>query len=228
MINDQWPVPSSDKTVLQAQNANILDTGVPGPNPRNEDTSSSVQLSRPGSLKPETKDKKDLNRANPFSKAETDHLMQLALQEASLAEDLEEVPVGALVVDQSGSILGKGHNQPISSHDPTAHAEVIAIREAGGKQKNYRLPSTILITTLEPCIMCLGAMIQARISGLIFGALDPKNGAIVSRFTYPDDFLWANHQFWHLGQIRAKECTALLKVFFQRKRKKYAPLANDK
>src|SRR6187431_1041708 len=103
--------------------------------------------------------------------------MELALAEARKALAAGEVPVGALIVTNTGEILGRGYNQPISAHDPTSHAEIVAMREAAHHLANYRLTGTTLYCTLEPCVMCAGAMVHARIARLVFGARDPKAGA---------------------------------------------------
>lgn len=102
--------------------------------------------------------------------------MQLALAEAQLAWEAGEVPIGAVVVDAAGVLIGRGHNQPIATQDPTAHAEIVALRQAAARVGNYRLPGSTLYVTIEPCIMCVGAMLQARIHRLVFGATDPKGG----------------------------------------------------
>lgn len=147
-----------------------------------------------------------------------DELMAEALQEARAARDLDEVPVGAVVVDGNGKIIGRGRNSPIGKHDPTAHAEIAALRAACLEVANYRLPpGSILVVTLEPCLMCLGAAVHARLGGLVFGAHDPKSGAVEScldGFNLP----FLNHRLPALGGIRAEECAAMLTNFFQARR----------
>ena len=105
------------------------------------------------------------------------HLMKQALLEAETGFSRGEVPVGAVLCGPEGEILAKAHNQPVSRHDPTAHAEILALRTAGLERGNYRLNGTTLVVTVEPCLMCMGAAVHARISRLVFGAFDPKSGA---------------------------------------------------
>lgn len=145
--------------------------------------------------------------------------MELALEQARLALEADEVPVGAVLVDGSGSLLAAAHNQPLGSNDPTAHAEIVALRQAGQLTRNHRLPGTMLICTLEPCLMCVGGLIQARIAGLVFGTRDPKAGAIVSRLNVFDAFSWSNHRFWVQEGILAEKSRKLLQQFFGAKRK---------
>jgi tRNA(adenine34) deaminase len=144
-----------------------------------------------------------------------EYFMRLALYEADNARHKGEVPVGAVVI-LGGEVLSSGHNQSIGSFDPSAHAEIMALRKAGGLLRNHRLPECDLYVTLEPCAMCLGAMVQARIRRLIFGALDPKGGAVQSIMEFP--FERTNHRLEIKGGILAGECGKILKDFFQRKR----------
>jgi tRNA(adenine34) deaminase len=142
--------------------------------------------------------------------------MQQALKLAAQAKDQGEVPVGALVVGEQ-KLLGQGYNQVISLQDPSAHAEVMALRGAGITQQNYRLVNTTLYVTLEPCMMCAGVLVHARIKRLVFGAYDPKAGAISScaqLLTLPH----LNHQILVQGGILAKECGQQLTDFFKAKR----------
>lgn len=143
--------------------------------------------------------------------------MGLALDEAGKAEALGEVPVGAVLIDSADNVIGRGHNLPILSRDPTAHAEIIAIREAAGLLGNYRLPGTTLYVTLEPCAMCLGAMLHARIGRLVFGAPDPKSGAAgsVLDLTNVPSF---NHYIQASAGVRAGECAETIRSFFQTRR----------
>ncbi len=144
--------------------------------------------------------------------------MREALQEAQNAQALNEVPVGAVLWDSgSGQILGRGYNQCISAQDPTAHAEILALREAGTTRGNYRLQNTVLVVTLEPCLMCLGALVQARIAGLVYGARDPKAGAVLSSIDTLD-FAWLYNKFWIVENVLEPECKALLRDFFHPKR----------
>jgi tRNA(adenine34) deaminase len=142
--------------------------------------------------------------------------MRAALGEAAAAARVGEVPVGAVVV-ADGAIVGRGSNAPISSHDPSAHAEIAALRKAGASFGNYRLPECDLYVTLEPCAMCAGAIMQARIRRLIYGAPDPKTGAcgsVVNLFAEPR----LNHHTTVTGGVLAGECGALLKAFFAERR----------
>ena len=142
-----------------------------------------------------------------------------ALKEARLAAKRGEAPVGAVVVDaQTGRILGEAGNSPILLSDPTAHAEILALRQAAQVTGNYRLPDAILAVTLEPCLMCLGAMTHARIAGLVFGAADPKAGAIVSRLEGPA-LPFLNHRFPVLHGVLADQCGGMLTRFFAQRRK---------
>lgn len=142
--------------------------------------------------------------------------MQRALELAQQAEASGEVPVGAvLVLDEQN--IGEGWNQPIASHDPSAHAEMIALRQAAQRLGNYRLPGATLYVTLEPCVMCAGAMIHARLKRVVFGAYDPKTGAAGSVF----DILNSdkhNHKVEVCGGVMADQCGQLLSQFFQAKR----------
>ena len=115
--------------------------------------------------------------------ADDEAFMKAALAEANIAARVGEVPVGAVIV-RGGDIIGRGLNRPVQDHDPTAHAEIVAIRSASVSEQNYRLPDTTLYVTLEPCAMCVGAMLHARVSRLVFGAYDPKAGAAGQRYRY--------------------------------------------
>lgn len=143
--------------------------------------------------------------------------MRLALDQAQNAWALGEVPVGAVVV-KDGQVIATGFNQPIGTHDPTAHAEIMALRAAASILGNYRLPGCELYVTLEPCAMCSGAMIHARLSRVVFGASDPKTGAcgsIVNLFEQNQ----LNHHTQLTGGVMAQECGTLLKDFFAERRK---------
>lgn len=142
--------------------------------------------------------------------------MQRALALAREAETLDEVPVGAvLVVD--GEIIGEGYNRPISTHDPSAHAEIIALRNAASRIGNYRLLNSVLYVTLEPCIMCMGAITHARVARVVYGATDPKGGAVESIYTVAQDKK-LNHVVETQGGLLADECSELLTAFFRRRR----------
>jgi tRNA(adenine34) deaminase len=143
-------------------------------------------------------------------------LMREALTLAHAAEMQGEVPVGAIVV-REGLIIGHGYNQPISSHDPSAHAEIVALRDAATKINNYRLANCELFVTLEPCVMCAGAIMHARIARIVFGAKDPKTGAcgsVVNLFAETR----LNHHASVKGGVLAADCGALLSAFFSQRR----------
>jgi tRNA(adenine34) deaminase len=144
--------------------------------------------------------------------------MTLALEQARLAQAIDEVPVGAVLV-QDGQLIASAHNQPIKNNDPTAHAEIQILRAAGKKLNNYRFPNTTLYVTLEPCTMCLGAMIHARVSRIVFGAFDQKTGVCGScqDLTTSECF---NHSIETQGGILANECKDLLQQFFKNRRNK--------
>jgi tRNA(adenine34) deaminase len=142
--------------------------------------------------------------------------MRLALDEARRAERSGEVPIGAVAVFQ-GRIVGSGFNRPIAAMDPTAHAEIIAVREAAAALKNYRLTGVDLYVTLEPCLMCVGALVHARVRTVIYGAREPKTGALVSA-TRALDIPALNHRFEVVGEILEEECRRIVKEFFERKR----------
>jgi tRNA(adenine34) deaminase len=142
--------------------------------------------------------------------------MSAALELARRAEEQGEVPVGAVVVCED-EIIGRGWNRTIGLNDPSAHAEIIALREAGQSLGNYRLPGCDLYVTLEPCAMCAGAMIHARLRRLVFGAHDPKTGAAGGRFDLLGDPRH-NHRVEALGGFMAADCGEILKIFFRRRR----------
>lgn len=144
--------------------------------------------------------------------------MGLALEEAHKAYAHEEVPVGAVLVGPGGEVLGRAHNAPVALHDPTAHAEILALRQASKVLGNYRLPGTLLYVTLEPCSMCLGAMLHARVQAVVFGAFDPKSGAagsVVDLTKVPS----LNHYIEVVHGIRAEESAELLRRFFRERRR---------
>ncbi len=149
---------------------------------------------------------------------ETDyHFMGAALAAAREAQAAGEVPVGAVLAGEGGEILARAFNSPIALNDPTAHAEVLALRSAAARLGNYRLPGTTLYVTIEPCIMCVGALIQARVKRLVFGAPDPKTGACISLYRLPEDPR-LNHRLEVTGGIREAECRELLQDFFRERR----------
>jgi tRNA(adenine34) deaminase len=142
--------------------------------------------------------------------------MQRALTLAQRAQTQDEVPVGAVIVD-GDHLIAEGWNQPISQHDATAHAEIMAIRTACEKLGNYRLSGLSLYVTLEPCLMCAGAMIHARIGRVVYGATDPRAGAVVSVFQAFDETR-LNHRVSHSGGVLANECGLILREFFRARR----------
>ena len=142
--------------------------------------------------------------------------MREALLQARLAWDHGEVPVGAVVV-KDGVVIGRGYNQPIGRHDPTAHAEVVAMRAAAEALGNYRLPGCELYVTLEPCVMCSGAMMHARLSRIIYGAADPKTGACGSVVNVFDNEQ-LNHHAEVQGGMLSEDCAQMLKDFFAERR----------
>lgn len=144
------------------------------------------------------------------------YFMRHAYNLAKFAAQSGEVPIGAIVVSNN-EILAKGWNCPISTNDPTAHAEIIALRSAASKIQNYRIIDATLYVTLEPCVMCIGAMIHARIKRLVFGAPDPKAGAIISAFNLLDTNKF-NHKITYTSGILADECGKILQDFFKEKR----------
>ncbi len=143
--------------------------------------------------------------------------MQAALTEAHKAREIGEVPVGAVVISGS-EIVGVGHNRSAAEHDPSAHAEIVALRAAGRQQANHRLTGATLYVTLEPCAMCIGAIVQARIARLVFGAYDDKAGAAGSVIDLSDSPAF-NHRFEVNGGVLADNCGALLTEFFEEKRR---------
>jgi tRNA(adenine34) deaminase len=142
--------------------------------------------------------------------------MKAALAEAEIAASAGEVPVGAVLV-RNGEILGRGLNRPVQDSDPTAHAEIMAIRAAAAHEQNYRLADTTLYVTLEPCPMCVGAMLHARVSRLVFGAYDPKSGAAGSVVDLCDERRF-NHRVEVNGGLLEEQCGALLQRFFAKRR----------
>lgn len=142
--------------------------------------------------------------------------MQQALEQAGLAALAGEVPVGAVIV-RNGEVIARAFNQPITKHDPSAHAEMLALRQAALSAENYRLPGTTLYVTLEPCIMCAGAMLHARVDRIVYGAADPKTGAagsVLDVFSSKQ----INHQTVVEGGVMAQECGQLLRNFFKERR----------
>lgn len=149
---------------------------------------------------------------------EDHHYMALALAEAELAALSGEVPIGAVLVDPEGQVIAAGGNRSITDSDPSAHAEIVVLRRAGEFVGNYRFPGTTLYVTLEPCVMCAGALVLARIGRLVYGAVDPKAGGIVSKYEVGCDGK-LNHQFQVTDGVMAGECSQVLKEFFRARRR---------
>ena len=142
--------------------------------------------------------------------------MDLALAQARLAEEAGEVPVGAVLI-AGGEVVAAAHNSPVRLHDPTAHAEMLVLREACANAANYRLADATLIVTLEPCVMCAGALVNARVARLVFGCRDLRFGGVRSKFQLADSDV-LNHRVEIVEGVRGVECTALIKGFFKSKR----------
>ena len=143
--------------------------------------------------------------------------MILALDEAKKAGQIDEIPIGAVLVSDKWEIISSAYNQTIHLADPTAHAEILTLRQAGRQTQNYRLLNTTLYVTVEPCIMCMGAVIHARVARLVFGAHDPKWGAAGSLYDFGGD-LRLNHQTDVISGVCEEECKELLQDFFRAKR----------
>lgn len=165
-----------------------------------------------------------MDHFNPFDLMFTDpnhpfhvHHMEMCLEEAASAFDEDEVPIGALVVHPDKGVIGLAHNMREQLHDPTAHAEIIALTQAGASLKSWRLEQCILYATLEPCPMCAGAVVQARLPLVVFGCADPKAGACGTLFQIPADPR-LNHRAIVLGGVLAERCGEILTDFFRKKR----------
>jgi len=143
-------------------------------------------------------------------------LMREALAEAARAREAGEVPIGAVVV-LGGAVVGRGYNQPIGAHDPTAHAEVVALRAAARRAANYRLTGATVYVTLEPCLMCVGALVHARIATLVYGAAEPKSGAVTSTVR-GGELPGLNHRFAVVSGVLEEECRGLVQAFFRERR----------
>ena len=140
-----------------------------------------------------------------------------ALEQARRAGELREVPVGAVVVSPEGRVVARAFNSPIALNDPTAHAEILALRQAAAAARNYRLNGYTMYVTIEPCLMCAGALLHARIARLVFGAADPRAGAVSSLYrTLQDDRL--NHRLEVTGGVLGEECARIMRDFFQARR----------
>lgn len=145
--------------------------------------------------------------------------MALAMEQARQAAERGEVPVGAVLVDQDGQILASDGNRTIELHDPTAHAEIVVLRQAGERMANYRLSGTTMYVTIEPCVMCAGALVHARVGRLVYGATDPKAGGVVSCYEIGRDNK-LNHLIEVESGLLQEECSLILKEFFRQRRKK--------
>ena len=146
-----------------------------------------------------------------------EQLMRMALAEAVSARDLGEVPIGAVIVDASGDVLAVASNRTITDNDPTAHAEILALRMAANEIGNYRLAGCTLYTTIEPCVMCAGALVNARIERLVFGAHDGRFGAVETKFRLCDSED-LNHRMEIVSGVIRDECRALMQNFFRERR----------
>src|SRR4051812_8110694 len=144
--------------------------------------------------------------------------MAMALEEAQQAAAEDEVPIGAVIVSRARGVIARAHNQREKLRDPTAHAEMIALTQAAASMPSWRLDDCIMYVTLEPCPMCAGAIVQARLPMIVFGALDPKAGACVTLFRLADDPR-LNHRAIVVGGVMAQQCAAILSDFFQAKRR---------
>ena len=158
-----------------------------------------------------------MNKKYIESSLRDEDFMRMAIDEARKAGERGEVPVGAVIVDEKQNILAVGGNNSIGESDPAGHAEMVAIRSAGAKICNYRLLNTTLYVTIEPCVMCAGAMIHARVSRLVYGAPDPKTGGVASCYKVGGDGK-LNHQLNIKGGVLAEECAELMTSFFRKKR----------
>ena len=150
--------------------------------------------------------------AGPFMEVCMEEALRLAREAATAGE----VPVGAVVV-VNGEIVGRGYNRPVSTHDPTAHAEVVALRDAAARLGNYRLTDATLVVTVEPCLMCVGALVHARIGTLVYGAPEPKAGAVEST-QRAHEHAALNHRMTIVSGVKASECKALMQKFFRNRR----------
>jgi len=148
--------------------------------------------------------------------ADCETLMDAALEEARRAGEAGEVPIGA-VIALDGAIVGRGYNQPIASHDPTAHAEIVAIRDAARQVGSYRLTGAVLCVTIEPCLMCVGALVHARIGTLVYGAPEPRTGAVASTVR-GGELPGHNHRFEVVSGVREEDCRGLMQAFFKARR----------
>ncbi|AWT09368.1 tRNA adenosine(34) deaminase TadA [Stutzerimonas frequens] len=159
-----------------------------------------------------------MRRPQIIDRSQDERFMREALALAAQGAALGEVPVGAVLV-QDGQIIGRGFNCPISQHDPSAHAEMVAVRDAAQALQNYRLPGVTLYVTLEPCSMCAGLIVHSRIQRVVYGATEPKAGVVVSRGQFFEQ-AFLNHRVLVEGGVLAEECGAVLSEFFRQRRQK--------
>ncbi len=152
--------------------------------------------------------------------------MRMALDRAAAAAGGGEVPVGAVLLDAGGRVLAAAHNAPIQEHDPSAHAEIRVLRQAARRVENYRLPGSTLYVTLEPCVMCVGAILHARVGRLVYGAADPKAGAVESLFRLLEDTRF-NHRVMVRGGVLAAPSATLLREFFRARRRQGRGAVNN-
>ena len=152
------------------------------------------------------------------SEASSDAFMEAAIEQARLGAEAGEVPIGAVLV-VNDVIVARGYNQPITSIDPTAHAEVIVLRAAARAAGNYRLTDATVYVTLEPCLMCVGALVHARVREVVYGAAEPKTGALVSTIRALES-PGLNHRFTFTGGVREEECRTLVQQFFRERRQR--------
>lgn len=157
-----------------------------------------------------------MSRIQIIDRSADTHFMHLALEQARLGGERDEVPVGAVLV-QGGEVIGSGFNCPISSNDPSAHAEMVAIRAAALQQANYRLPGSTLYVTLEPCSMCAGLIVHSRVQRVVYGAAEPRAGVAVSQGAFFSQ-AFLNHRVLVEGGVLAEACGELLRAFFRRRR----------
>ena len=150
--------------------------------------------------------------------------MMKAIALAKQAGEQDEVPIGAVIV-KNEEIIGQGFNQPISTHDPSAHAEIVALRHAGQRERNYRIVNATMYVTVEPCTMCLGALMHARITKVVFGATEPKAGVFTSNLQLIESDIY-NHKIDWVGGVLQEECAELMQMFFKYKRNKKKQLSN--
>jgi len=146
-----------------------------------------------------------------------DEYMQIALTQAEKAGLIDEVPVGAVLIDQKGRVLAKAHNRTINNCDPSAHAEMLALRAAAAKLKNYRLTGSVLYVTMEPCLMCMGAMVHARVATVVYGIPDLRWGAAGTLYNFAGDHR-LNHRIQVVSGVCREQCRELIQSFFRKKR----------